>query len=152
MRHTREDVIERTIQEFELLDQLVSSLKDEDWELPLSRSETRDPWTVKDGLAHIIFWKANTARTIRRKPRPADERGLGWNEMNHLIYTRWRDRTPQEILVWHRQVQADVLAALNEAPEEYFSGKERSPQWPSDLLGHSEYHRLKDIGKVLAEK
>ena len=31
MRHTREEVIQRTIQEFERLDHLVNSLSDEDW-------------------------------------------------------------------------------------------------------------------------
>ena len=31
MRHTREEVIKRTIQEFERLDHLVNNLTDEDW-------------------------------------------------------------------------------------------------------------------------
>ncbi len=32
MSHTREDVIDRTIREFELLDHLVAGLSNEDWE------------------------------------------------------------------------------------------------------------------------
>jgi hypothetical protein len=48
-------------------------------------------------------------------------------------------------LAWHRQVQKDVLAALQEAPEEWFSGRERGPDWPGDLDSHSTYHRVKDI-------
>jgi hypothetical protein len=152
MRHNREEVIERTIQEFELLDHLVAGLSNEDWELLLLRPETKDPWKVKDALAHITHWKADVARFARGKRRPPEERGLGYNEANHLIYMRWRDRSPQEVLAWHRQVQEDVLAALREAPDEWFSGKERKPEWPYDLDGHSGYHRVKDIEEALATR
>ncbi len=151
MRHNRDEVIERTIQEFELLDQLVNSLSDEEWEKPLLRPESKDPWTVKDGLAHIIFWKADLARSARKQRRPPEERGLEYNEYNHLIYMRYREITPQELLEWHRQVQRDVLAALQAAPEAWFNGKERKPDWPYDLEGHSTYHRVKDIERALQD-
>jgi hypothetical protein len=149
MRHTREEVIERTIREFELLDRLVANLIDQDWQRLVPRPETKDPWTVKDDLAHITHWKADVARSIRKQPVPAEERGLGINDGNQLVYLRWRDRSPQEVLAWHRQVQEDVLAALREAPEEYFSAKEHKPEWPNDLDGHSAYHRVKDIEQAL---
>lgn len=150
MRHSREEVIERAIREFELLDQLVANLTGQDWERLLPRPETKDPWTVKDALAHITHWKAGVARSARGQPIPPDERGLGWTDGNRLIYLRWRDRSPQEVLSWHRQVQEDVLAALSEAPEAWFTSKERKPEWPFDLDGHSAYHRVKDIEKALA--
>jgi hypothetical protein len=149
MRHNREEVIKRTIREFELLDHLVRNLTDEDWERFVARPETKDPWTVKDALAHIIHWKADVARQIRKQPIPVEEKGLNITDGNHLIYARWRDRSPQEVLTWHRQVQDDVLAALQEAPEEWFSGRERRPEWPFDLEGHSSYHRVKDIEQAL---
>jgi hypothetical protein len=149
MRHNREEVIERTIREFELLDHLVANLADEDWERLLPRPETKEPWTVKDALAHITHWKADVIRSIRRQRRPPEERGIGETAENHLIYMRWRDRTPQEVLAWHRQVQQDVLDALREAPEEWFSGKERRAEWPFDLDGHSAEHRVKDIEQAL---
>src|SRR5512143_2535784 len=133
MRHNREEVIQRTIQEFELLDRRVASLSDEDWERYLPRPESKDPWTVKDALAHITHWKADVARSARGQRVPPEERGLGESEGNHLVYMRWRDRSPQEVLAWHRQVHEDVLAALREAPEEWFSGKDRKPEWPNDL-------------------
>jgi Mycothiol maleylpyruvate isomerase N-terminal domain len=152
VRHTRDEVIERNNQEFELLDRLVANLRNEDWDRLLPRPETKDPWTVKDALAHITHWKADVARRVRRQPRPPEERGLDINEGNHLIYLRWHDRSPQEILAWHRQVQEDVLAALIAAPDEYFSGKEHSSQWPYDLDGHSQYHRVKDIERALTGK
>ena len=152
MRHNREEVIERTIQEFELLDHLVANLSNEEWNQLLLRPEAKDPWTVKDALAHITHWKADVARSARGQRRLPEERGLGENEANHLIYLRWRDRSPQEVLAWHRQVQEDVLAALRAAPDEWFSKKERRPEWPYDLDGHSAYHRVHDIKRALAAK
>lgn len=149
MRHTREQVIQRTIQEFERLDHLVSSLTDQEWNELLPRSETKDPWTVKDALAHITHWKADTLRKIKRRPVPPEEKGLNWTDGNHLIYMRWRERSPQEVLAWHRQVQQDVVAALRVAPEAWFTGRERRPDWPFDLDGHSNYHRVKDIEEAL---
>ena len=150
MRHNRDEVIERTIREYQLLDQLVAGLSKEEWEKPLLRPETKDPWTVKDALAHITHWKADIARRARGQPRPPEERGLGESEGNHLVYMRWRDRSPQEVLAWHRQVQEDVLAALRAAPEAWFSGKERKLEWPYDLDGHSADHRTRDIERALA--
>jgi hypothetical protein len=149
MRHNREDVIQRTIREFELLDLLVSNLIDEQWQRLLLRPESKDPWTVKDALAHITHWKSNLARTARKQRRPPEERGLDVNQVNHLIYLRWRDRSPQAVLAWHRQVQEDVLAALQAAPDEWFSGREHGPDWPGDLDGHSAFHRVKDIERAL---
>lgn len=149
MRHNREEVIERTIQEFNALDHLVADLTDEDWARLLPRPETKEPWTVKDALAHITHWKADVARSARGQRRPPEERGLETNAANHLVTMRWRDRPPQEVLAWHRQVQEDVLAALREAPETWFSGRERRAEWPYDLDGHSAYHRVKDIEQAL---
>jgi hypothetical protein len=149
MRHNREEVINRIIQEFELLDHLVANLTDEEWNRLVPRPESKDPWTVKDALAHITHWKADVARFARRQRRPIEERGLNISQGNHLVYERWHNRSPAEVLAWHRQVQNDVLAVLQEAPEEWFSGKERGSDWPEDLVGHSTYHRVKDIEQAL---
>ena len=149
MRHTREEVIERTIREFELLDRLVANLTDEDWNRPVPRSETKDPWTVKDALAHITHWKADVIRSMRGQRRSPEERGLGITDGNYYVYILWRDRSPQEVLAYHRQVQQDALVALREAPEKWFGGREHKPEWPFDLDGHSAYHRVKDIQQAL---
>ncbi len=149
MHHTRDEVIERVTREFELLDNLVASLTSEQWQLPVPRPETKDPWTVKDALAHITHWKADVVRSARGQTRPLDERGLNETDGNHLVYMRWRDRPPQEVLTWHRRVQEEVLVALREAPEKWFSGRERRAEWPYDLDGHSVYHRVRDIERAL---
>ena len=148
MRHNREEVIQRTIQEFELLDHLVADLTNEERHRLVQRPESKDPWTVKDTLAHITHWKADVARSARRQRRPIETR-LSINQGNHLVYLRWHNCSPQEVVAWHREVQQDVLAALQEAPEEWFSGRERKSDWPGDLDSHSSYHRVKDIEMAL---
>ena len=149
MRHNRKEVIKRTIQEFELLDHLVAHLTNEEWNRLLPRSESKEHWTVKDALAHITHWKADIVRKIKKQPIPVEEKGLNWTDGNYLIYERWRDRSPLEVLAWHRQVQHNVLAALQAAPEAWFSDRERRPEWPFDLDSHSSYHRVKDIEHAL---
>ncbi len=152
MRHTREEIITRTTREFELLDRLVTILTNEQWARLVPRPTNKDPWTVKDVLAHITHWKADVIRKIRKLPQPPEERGLGETDGNRLIYLRWRDRSPQEVLAWHRQVQQDALEALNTAPEKWFSGREHRAEWPNDLDGHSADHRVKDIERALAAR
>ena len=151
MLHDRDEVIQRTIQEFELLDKLVVGLSDEEWRRPLPRPETKDPWTVKDALAHITHWKAAVIRSIKGERRPLDEKGLNETASNRLVYLRWVDRSPQEVLAWHRQVHEQVLTALREAPESWFSRRERRARWPYDLDGHSAYHRLRDIARAVGK-
>ena len=150
MRHRREEVIERTIREFELLDRLVAALSAEDWNRPLPRPAGKDPWTVQDAVVHITYWKADVARSIRKQRRPPEEARLTTNAHNRLVYARGRDRPAPEVLAWHRQVQADVLAALRAAPDAWFGGRERGAPWPFDLDGHSASHRVRDIERALA--
>jgi len=149
MRHTRAEVTRRTIREFKLLDGLVSKLTDREWKRRLPRPETKDPWTVKDTVVHITYRKANVVRSIRKHRRPDDERGLPPDEVNHVVYIRWRNRSARQVLAWHRQVQKDILAALKEAPEAWFNGRERGPDWPYHLEGHSSFHRVRDIEQAV---
>jgi hypothetical protein len=44
-----------------------------------------------------------------------------------------------------------LLAALREAPEAWFTGKERGVPWPFDIDGHSAEHRVKDIERTLTD-
>jgi hypothetical protein len=88
-------------------------------------------------------------RSLTKRRRPADERGLSPDDLNRFVYLSWRSRPPEEVLAWHRQVQKDVLAALEEKPQAWFSGRERSPDWPYHLEGHSSFHRVRDIERAL---
>jgi Mycothiol maleylpyruvate isomerase N-terminal domain len=150
MRHTRRTVIARAQREFAKLDRLVARLRPGDWRRRVPRPEARDPWTVKDALAHIVYWKAHTARVIRGERRLPEMRGLDVNQINRLVYERWRPRPPRDVVEWHRAVHADVLRALARTPVAWFGRRERSPTWPGDLDGHSAAHRVKDLEVALA--
>jgi hypothetical protein len=150
MRHTRKAVLARARREFAALARVVSRLRAADWTRRAPRPPTRDPWTVKDALAHIVYWKAHTARVIRGERRLPEMRGLDVNQINRLIYRRWRRRPPGAVVAWHRQVHADVLRTLARTPEAWFGRRERSPAWPGDLDGHSAAHRVRDIEAALA--
>jgi hypothetical protein len=149
MRHTRKGVIARTRREFAMVDRLVARLRHADWKRRVPRAPGRDPWTVKDVLAHVTYWKAHSARVIRGERRLPEMRGLDVDQINRLIYQRWRRRSPQAVLAWHRQVQAEVLRTLAKTPEAWFRRRDRSPEWPADFDGHSAAHRVKDIAAAL---
>jgi hypothetical protein len=100
MRHSRDEVIERTTREFALLDALVAGLSAEDWARSVPRPETKDLWTIKDALAHITHCKAEVVRSARRQRRSAEERALRTTDLNRLVYLRWRERSPEEIVAW----------------------------------------------------
>ena len=150
MRHTKKDVIARTRREYAILDRLVTKLRPADWKRRVPRPPTRDPWTVKDALAHIVYWKEHSARVFRGERRLPEMRGLDVNAINRLIYRRWRGRRPAELVAWHRRVQRDVLKTLAANPPEWFSRRERSPKWPLDFDAHSADHRTGDIEAGLA--
>lgn len=120
-------------------------LKPADWRRLVPRPETKDRWTVKDALAHIVYWKEHSARVFRGEKRPPEMKGLDVNKINAVIYQRWRNRRPADVIAWHRDVQSDVLRTLRARPNEWFTGKDRGPSWPGDLDGHSAWHRLRDI-------
>ncbi len=151
MKHKRASVIKRTRDEFRRLDGIVSKLSAAEWNLRVPRPETKDPWTIKDALAHITHWKADMIRAIHGESRLPGEVGPTETAENHRIYVRWHRRSAREVLAWHRQVQKDVLKAMSEAQEAWFSAKDRKADWPYDVDGHSSYHRIKDIEQALAK-
>jgi hypothetical protein len=151
MTHTREEVIKRAIREFRLLDRLVAGLTAEEWKKAVPRPESKEPWTVKDSLAHITYWKACVTLDARGKPQPP-EQSLKPTEGNHVVFLRYHKRPAREVLEWHRRVQADLLRALQEAPDEWFSKPRRRDNWPFDLDGHSAEHRVEDIQRALAKR
>ena len=149
MRHTKNEVVARTRREFATLDRLVTRLRPSDWARRVPRPPTRDPWTVKDALAHITHWKWYVTLSARGEHRPPEENRLEITPLNHFIYMRWRKRSPKEVLAWHRQVHKDMLKAFRAAPAIWFSRKSRGADWPFDVDGHSAEHRVTDIQRAL---
>ncbi len=148
MRHTRSEVIKRATSEFKKLDRLVAGLTAAQWRQRVPRPESKEPWTVKDALAHIAYWKVAVAREARGKRLPA-EHSLKPTELNHRVYSRYHRRSAREVLEWHRRVQEDLLRALQDAPDEWFTRPSRRDNWPYDLDGHSADHRVNDIQQAL---
>lgn len=148
MRHTRASVIKRAEHEFKQLDRLVSKLTAAQWKQRVPRAETKDPWTVKDTLAHITYWKWGVALSARGERKPPEFR-LNINEGNRAVYLHWKRRSPKEVLAWHREVHRDLLKALRAAPSAWFTRASRGPDWPFDLDGHSANHRVKDLERAL---
>jgi hypothetical protein len=151
MKHTRESVLDRVTHEFAQLEEVVSKLTPSDWKSPVGRPESKDPWTLKDALAHVVHWKAESARVFRREKRPAESAALAKmsiNESNHRVYEHWKDRPVRDVLAWHGRVQDELVQAIRNAPDEWFSRRDRSEQWPFDAVGHSTEHRLKDLERV----
>jgi hypothetical protein len=150
VRHTKREVIARTRREYVILDRLVGRLRAADWRRRVPRPPTRDPWTVKDALAHIVYWKEHSARVFRGERRLPEMRGLDVKQINRVVYRRWRGRRPAEVVAWHRRVQREALATLAARPPAWFSRRARSPQWPLDFDAHSADHRRDDIEAALA--
>src|SRR5512142_1616274 len=121
MPHTRKEVIQRVTREFRRLDRLVADLTPAEWRKPVPRPETKEPWTVKDSLAHITYWKEGVLLAARKQRRLSGLSGMNITDSNHLIFERYHKRPPREILAWHRQVQAELLKALRDAPDEWFT-------------------------------
>lgn len=149
MPHTRASVLKRAEREFKLLDRLVSRLTPAQWKKRVPRGETRDPWTVKDALAHITYWKSGVTLAARGERMPPEESRLNLNARNRVVYLRWKRRSPKEVLAWHRQVHRDLMKALRAAPSAWFTRRSRGPDWPFDADGHSAGHRVKDLEQVL---
>jgi len=149
MRHTKKLVIDRTQGEYDELEALLAGLQPADWERLVPRPETKAPWTVKDAVAHIVFWKLHTARVFRGERRPPELRGLEVGPINELVYQQWRDRSPVDVLAWHREVHEQVMRAISDRPDEWFGRHERSEYWPGDFTSHSAAHRHKDIEAAL---
>jgi len=151
VRHTKKSVVARTRREFTKLDRVVRRLRPADWKRLVPRPEARAPWTVKDALAHILYWKEHTCRVFRGEKRLPEMRGLGIEQINRKIYNRWRRRRPAALVAWHRRAHTDVMKTLAKTPAEWFSRKNRSHEWPLDFDGHSAAHRIKDIEAALQE-
>jgi hypothetical protein len=151
MPHTRAEVIKRAEREFKLLDRLVGKLTPAQWKKRVPRGETRDPWTVKDALAHITYWKSGVTLAAKGERMPPEESRLNINARNRVVYLRWKRRSPKEVLAWHRQVHRDLLKALRAAPARWFARPSRGPDWPFDADGHSAAHRVKDLEGALGK-
>lgn len=151
--HTKRRTMARVSAEYRALDRVVRSLGARGLERPIpgfgSRARiSRELWTGKDALAHIVEWKRQALRALRHERSDPELRGLPIDRKNRVLYERWHRRPARDVIAYHRAVHRDVMAALRALPEEHFA-KRRSPYWPGDLLGHAAGHRTRHLERML---
>ena len=150
IRHTKRGTIARVEREYQALDATVRRLGVVGLARPVpgfgARARIpRERWRARDALAHIVEWKRQVLRGLRREGRDPALRGLPIERQNRVLYDRWRVRPSAELVRFHRAVHRDVIAALRSRPEDYFRDPPRSPAWPNDLVGHSAQHRARHL-------
>jgi hypothetical protein len=170
---TREGVIALTRAAFERLDGVIARA---DMDTPMSfASASIDPWRVQDAVAHVTHYKARVLHRLGggfddyfdpdvwdelqardRVLRSMDAFTRRRHGLNHLVYMRWRDESAKSVLAWHRRVHKTIVAALEKAPETWFSTGERkgvprlSRSGVAELSIHADTH-VRDIERALSK-
>ena len=147
--HTRESVIGRVNAEFDALETVIASMSADDFDRPSFIRFRREEWTIKDAISHVSAWARAMVRSLEGKPRREPGTALPVNETNAAVYAEWHDRSPAEVVEELRSVRAAAIAALRQRPDEFFSGRARSPRWPGDLTGHVREHRVRHVEEAL---
>jgi hypothetical protein len=155
MRHTRASVMKRAEAEYQALDRIVKQLTIADFRKPAMREEAPIRFTAKDVLAHINAWRWNEERVLTKNNgprRPFDPpKTSNIRDTNAGIYRR-SHRTPvATIVAEHRAAHRAVRKALRGLPSDYFE-RERSTQWPFDIVGHVAEHRRKHLEPLLLSR
>jgi hypothetical protein len=142
-------VIARVEAEWDALIALVLSAPAEDLARQVFQRESPEMWTAKDVLAHLTEWMREARRTLTRQPRPPDRRNETLRAANARIYAEWVARPLADVVAEAERVHDAVIETLRALPDEFFSQRARSPQWPYDLVGHLAEHRRKHLERVL---
>ena len=153
-RHTKRDTIARVQAEYRALDRVVSRLGEGGLREVVpgfgARARIkRERWLAKDALAHIVEWKRQALRGIRREASDPRLRGLPIDRKNRVLYERWHRRPASAVIAYHRAVHREILEALRARPEAYYRDPPRSPYWPNDLIGHARGHRVRHLERTL---
>jgi hypothetical protein len=147
--HDKRETIGRVEAEYRALDRAVRSLgtKGLETEVPGFGARARikrERWRRKDALAHIVEWKRQQLRALRKEPSDPKLRGMRLHEQNRYFFRRWHSRPAREVVAYHREIGREIRKAMRALGPEYYA-KRFSPQWPNDLVGHSAEHRRKHL-------
>jgi hypothetical protein len=147
--HNKRETMARVENEYRALDRVVRRLGtrglNEDVPGFGARARIkRERWTRKDALAHIVEWRRQALRALRKEASDPELKGLPIERKNRRLYERWHARSAREVVAYHRKVHAHTMEAMHRLPEQYFS-KRLSPLWPNDLIGHSAEHRRRHL-------
>lgn len=147
--HNKRETTARVEREYRALDRVVKQLGARGLEEPVpgfgSRARIRrELWLRKDALAHIVEWKRQQLRALRKDPSDPALRGMKLDRKNRYFYEKWHPRPARAVVAYHRKVGRDIKAAMRALGPEYYA-KRVSPQWPNDLVGHSAEHRRRHL-------
>ena len=150
--HGKRETIARVQKEYRALDRAVRALGTRGLEAPVpgfgARARIRrERWLRKDALAHIVEWKRQALRALRKEPSDPELRGLKIDRKNRRLYDRWHVHSARDVVAYHHSVHREVMAAMRALPPAYFA-KRLSPYWPNDLVGHSAEHRRRHLEAV----
>jgi hypothetical protein len=155
MRHTRATVLKRVEAEYQALDRIVKRLTVTDFRRPAMGEGAPIRFTAKDVLAHINAWRWNEERVLTKNKgprRPFDPpQASNIRDTNAGIYRRSHRMPAATIIAEHRAAQRAVRKALRGLPSAYFE-RERSKQWPFDIVGHVAEHRRKHLEPLLLSR
>ncbi len=152
VEHNKQETMARVDTEYRALDRVVRRLGSKGLEEPVpgfgARARIRrERWLRKDALAHIVEWKRQALRALRKERSDPDLVGLPIERKNRVLYERWHSRPARDVVAYHRKIQREMAAAFRRLPDGYFS-KHRSMSWPNDLVGHSAEHRRRHLETI----
>ena len=147
--HNKRETIGRVEREYRALDAAVKRLGTKGLEADVpgfgARARIRrERWLRKDALAHIVEWKRQQLRALRKEPSDPALRGMRLDQKNRYFFKKWHSRPARAVVAYHRSVGREIRAALRPLGPEYFA-KRVSPQWPNDLVGHAAEHRRRHL-------
>ena len=149
MLHNKRETIARVEREYRALDRIVKQLGSRGLEAPIpgfgARARIkREVWLRKDALAHIVEWKRQQLRALRKDPSDAALRGMKLDQRNRHFFEKWHARPARAVVAYHRTVGREIRDAMRALGNEYYA-KRVSPLWPNDLIGHSAEHRRRHL-------
>ncbi len=147
--HNKRETMARVEREYRALDRVVRRLgtRGLNADVPgfgVRARIRRERWTRKDALAHIVEWRRNALRALRKERSDPELKGLKIERANRKLYERWHRKSARAVVAYHRKVHRETKAAMRALPPAYFA-KRFSPLWPNDLIGHSAEHRRRHL-------
>ena len=147
--HNKRETIARVEREYRALDAAVRRLGTKGLEEPVpgfgSRARIKRELRLrKDALAHIVEWKREQLRALRKEHSDPELAGMRLHEKNKFFFERWHARPARDVVAYHRSVGREIKKAMATLGTEYFA-KRVSPQWPNDLVGHAAEHRKRHL-------
>jgi transposase-like protein len=183
-RLSRENVLAATESAHERFDRVISAVPVSALGAPMGfAAEAIDPWRVADAIAHVAHYKArvihrlvgpDASTSAMDKKMDAYCAHDDWNDLkaadpvyntmdaftrrrhgvNHLVFERWRDAPPKDVLAWHRSVHRYAMTKLTGAPDDWFEdagGKPRLTYSAVSAIAHHSDTHLKDIERALRD-